>query len=103
MVTAARVPSPLIGDATRSLVYGALRVRDGQALTQTASARTTAGYLALLKALDQVYPEGDLYVVADHLASHRSGPIRDWLTDHPRIQHAFIPVGAAWLNLIAGW
>jgi hypothetical protein len=37
------------------------------------------------------------------LASHLSGPIRDWLADHPRIQHAFIPVGAAWLNLIEGW
>ncbi len=31
------------------------------------------------------------------------GPIRDWLADHPRLHQAFIPVGAAWLNLIAGW
>jgi len=35
--------------------------------------------------------------------SCESGPIRDWLATHPRIQHAFIPVGAAWLNLIEGW
>jgi hypothetical protein len=81
-------------------VYGALCVRDGQVLTQTAPARNTAGYLELLYALDQAYPHGDLYLVADNLASHSSGPIRDWLADHPRIQHAFIPVGAAWLNLI---
>lgn len=78
-------------------------MRDGQALTQTASSRNTVGYLALLQALDQTYPQGDLYVVADNLASHSSGPIRDWLAAHPRIQHAFIPVGAAWLNLIEGW
>jgi hypothetical protein len=84
-------------------VYGALRVRDGQALTQTAAARNTAGYLALLTTLDRAYPQGDLYLVADNLASHSSGPVRDWLAAHPRIQHAFIPVGAAWLNLIAGW
>ncbi len=84
-------------------VYGALCVRDGQALTQTAPSRNTAGYLELLHALDQAYPHGDLYLVADNLASHSSGPIRDWLADHPRIQHAFIPVGAAWLNLIEGW
>ena len=57
----------------------------------------------MLQALDQTYPQGDLYVVADNLASHSSGPIRDWLAAHPRIQHAFIPVGAAWLNLIEGW
>jgi hypothetical protein len=42
-------------------------------------------------------------VVADNLASHNRGPIWDWLADHPRIQHAFIAVGAAWLNLIEGW
>ena len=58
---------------------------------------------ALLTALDHAYPHDDLYLVADNLASHLSGPIRDWLTDHPRLQHAFIPVGAAWLNLIEGW
>jgi len=67
-------------------VYGALSVRNGQALTQTALSRNTAGYLDLLKALDQAYLEGDLYLVA-----------------HNRIQHAFIPVGEAWLHLIAGW
>jgi hypothetical protein len=84
-------------------VYGALCVRDGQALTQTASARNTAGYLELLQTLDQTSPPGDLYLVADNLASQSSGPIRDWLVAPPRIQHAFIPVGAAWLNLIEGW
>jgi DDE superfamily endonuclease len=84
-------------------VYGALSVRNGQALTQTAPSRNTAGYLELLRTLDQTYPQGDLYLVADNLASHSSGPIRDWLATHPRIQQAFIPVGAAWLNLIEGW
>jgi hypothetical protein len=31
--------------------------------------------------------------------------VPEWLEAHPRIQHAFIPVGAAWLNLIEieGW
>jgi hypothetical protein len=84
-------------------VYGALRVRDGQVLTQTAPARNTAGYLALLNTRDRSYPQGDLYLIADTLSSHTSGRIRDWLAEHPRFQHAFIPSGAAWLNRIAGW
>ena len=37
-------------------VYGALRVHDGQVLTQTAPARNTTGYLALLAAADQAQP-----------------------------------------------
>jgi hypothetical protein len=51
-------------------VYGALCVRDGQVVTQTAPSRNTAGYLALLHTLDQTSPLGDLYLVADNLASH---------------------------------
>jgi hypothetical protein len=72
-------------------------------LTQTAPSRNTAGYLALLHALDQAHPRGALYLIADNLASHLSAPIREWLANHPRIQHAFIPAGTAWLNLIEGW
>jgi DDE superfamily endonuclease len=98
-----KVPLDYARGPDKVWVYGARSVRDGQALTQTAPARNTAGYLELLRTLDQTYPQGNLYLVADNLASHRSGPIRDWLAAHPRIQHAFIPVGAAWLNLIEGW
>lgn len=83
----------------KTWVYGALCVRNGQALTQTAPSCNTAGYLELLKALDQNYPQGNLSLLADNLASHGSGPIQDWLAAHPRVQQAFIPVGAAWLNL----
>ena len=83
-------------------------MHDGQVLTQTAPSRNTTGYLELLylellQTLDRTYPTGDLYLVADNLASHTSGPIREWLEAHPRLRHAFIPVGAAWLNLIEGW
>ena len=96
-----RIKAPL--DDERGLdkvwVDGALGEREGQALTQTAPARTTAGDLALRHPLDQALPQGDLYLVTDKLSSHTSGPIRDWLSAHPRIQQAFIPVGAAWLNL----
>jgi DDE superfamily endonuclease len=84
-------------------VYGALCVQTGQVLTQTAPARNTTGYLALLQTIDHAYPRGDRSRVTDNLSSHLSGPIRDWLADHPRIAQAFIPVGAAWLNLIEGW
>jgi hypothetical protein len=55
-------------------VYGALSVRDGHALTQTALARNTTGYLAFLQTLDRTYSTGDLYLIADNLASHTSGP-----------------------------
>jgi hypothetical protein len=29
--------------------------------------------------------------------------VREWLEKHPKIEHAFIPKAAAWLNLIEAW
>jgi hypothetical protein len=42
-------------------------------------------------------------VIADKLSSHDSLATRIWLAEHPRIRHAFIPVGACWLNLAEAW
>jgi hypothetical protein len=84
-------------------VYGALRVRDGEGVTLTSRSRNTAGYRQLLEAVAAANPEGDLYVITDNLASHKSAPILEWLAAHPRITQVFIPVGACWLNLQEAW
>ena len=84
-------------------VYGALRERDGQALTLTTRSRNTAGYLRLLDAVDAANPAGELYLITDNLSSHKSPPIVAWLAAHPRARQVFIPVGACWLNLQEAW
>jgi hypothetical protein len=84
-------------------VYGALRVRDGHALTRAHPARNTAGYLDLLATIDRANPDGDLYVIQDNLSSHTSAPIQAWLADHPRVHPVPLPTGACWLNLQEGW
>jgi hypothetical protein len=84
-------------------VYGALRVRDGQALTRTGASRNTAGYRDLLEAIAAANPDGELYVIGDNLSSHKSPPIQDWLAMHPRVHSVFIPKGASWLNLQEPW
>jgi transposase InsO family protein len=46
---------------------------------------------------------GDLSLIMDTLSSHTSGPIREWLTAHPRVEQVPLPTGACWLNLQEGW
>jgi hypothetical protein len=87
----------------KTWVYGALRVRDGCALTRTGPSRNTLGYLDLLGRIDCANPLGDLYVIQDNLSSHTSGPIQSWLAEHPRVHPVPIPVGASWLNLQEAW
>jgi DDE superfamily endonuclease len=84
-------------------VYGALRVRDGHELTFTAPSRNTVGDLKLLQLLDAAHPQGELNLVSDNLSSHTSGPIQQWLAQHPRAHPVPIPTGACWLNLQEGW
>ncbi len=84
-------------------VYGALRVRDGHALTLSASRRDTTGYLRLLDAVDQANPTGELYLIADNLASHKSIGVQFWFAQHPRVHALYTPTSAAWLNLIEPW
>jgi len=84
-------------------VYGALRVRDGQAITLTTRSRNTADYLQLLEAIAAANPTGDLYLISDNLSSHTSPPIQEWLAANPRVRHIFIPTGACWLNLQEAW
>lgn len=84
-------------------VSGALRPRDGHALTRPGRARNTAGYRALLDAVAADNPTGTLYLITDTRSSHTSPPIAAWLAAHPRVQQVFLPVGACWLNLQEGW
>src|ERR687884_1021289 len=69
----------------------------------TAPSRNSVGYQRLLAAVETVNPAGTSMVITDNLSSHTSLSTRTWLADHPRIQHAFIPKGACWLNLQEGW
>ena len=87
----------------KTWVYGALRPGDGQQVTMTAPSRNSIGYQRLLAAVEAANPAGTIVVITDNLSSHTSASTRTWLADHPRIQHAFIPKGACWLNLQEGW
>jgi hypothetical protein len=87
----------------KTWVYGALRVSDGTTVTLTAPSRNSAGYQRLLTAVQTANPAGNIMVITDNLSSHTSASTRTWLAGHPRIQHAFIPKRACWLNLQEGW
>jgi hypothetical protein len=52
----------IAGVRKKRWVYGALRVRDGQALTLSGPSRNTKGYLRLLQAVEKANPTGDLYL-----------------------------------------
>ena len=88
-----RIKAPLEYDrgTEKVCVYGALRVRDGKALTLSAPSGNTKEYLRLLEAVAHSNPTGELYLITDNLWSHNSTSIREWLENHPRVEQVFIP------------
>jgi transposase len=84
-------------------VYGGLRICDGTEVTFCTSSRNTGGWLQLLQHIARTNRRGRVYVIADNLSSHTSGPIRVWLAHHRRIRQVFIPKAACWLNMAEGW
>ncbi|MBB5123230.1 transposase [Streptomyces eurocidicus] len=87
----------------KTWVCGGLRPADGQEITMPAAFRNSVNYQKFLQLLEDANLTGDIVVVTDNLSSHNSKATREWLEDHPRIHHVFIPVGACWLNLQEGW
>lgn len=87
----------------KAWVFGALRIEDGKSLSFTSRSRSSEGYIKLLQKIERAIPKGLIYLIADNLRTHKSALVNEWLEEHPRIEHAFIPKGAAWLNLIEVW
>jgi len=87
----------------KAWIYGALTPKDGQEFTMSARSRNSDNYCQFLAQIEQAHPAGTLFIITDNLSSHTSLKTRTWLACHPRIQHVFIPKGAAWLNLQEGW
>ncbi len=69
----------------------------------TAASRSSTHYQRFLQRVEGANPAGQIRIVTDNLSSHHSKATREWLADHPRISHAFLPVGGCWLNLAEGW
>jgi hypothetical protein len=57
----------------------------------------------LLEKIERSIRQGAIFLIADKLTTHKRAMVRQWLEEHPRIDHAFIPKGAACLNLIEAW
>lgn len=87
----------------KAWIYGALAPSTGQTITMSAHSRNSETYCEFLALLEDAYPSGKLYLIADNLSTHLSRKTRTWLAEHPRIHQVFIPSGAAWLNLIEAW
>ncbi len=83
-------------------IFGAFEPRTGQALTYADPGRGAVHFLAFL---DQLVARwlGDVILILDNLASHKTVDVLLWALAHPQVRFLFQPTYAPWLNLIEPW
>jgi len=86
-------------------VFGASRPATGEALTGTATRRTTASFVAFLEeAARWIDPAVErVYAIRDNLSAHRAADGLPFALAHPRWGFVFQPTYAAYRNLIEPW
>ena len=74
-------------DGTLSL-YAAFNTKTGEVLGKTAARHTSAEFVAFLTDIVIDQPRGkEIHVIVDNLSAHKSGPVKDFLAAHHRVQH----------------
>jgi transposase len=93
------------GRRGKGYVFGAFQPTTGEALTATATRRTTANFVAFLEqAEDWIDPTAQrVYAILDNLSAHRATDVLLFALAHPRWEFVFQPKYAAYLNLIEPW
>jgi hypothetical protein len=70
-------------------LFAALNVLDGQVIANASSATRHAEWLKFLRKIDRETPKDKtLHLIADNYATHKHPVVQEWLSKHPRIQHA---------------
>lgn len=95
--------TPDYGRRAKTWVFGAFEPATGQALTCCAPGRGACHFLALLNQIVERWSQGEVILILDNLASHKTLDVRLWALAHPRVRFLFQPTYAPWLNLIEPW
>jgi hypothetical protein len=93
------------GRRGKGYVFGAFQPATGEALTWTATRRTTPNFVAVLEQAESwIDPAVErVYAILDNLSAHRATDVLLFALAHPRWEFVFQPKYAAYLNLIEPW
>ena len=84
-------------------LFAALEIATGKVTGAVKPRHRHQEFLAFLKQVDRAHPQGELHLVMDNYATHKTESVRDWLTANPRIHVHFTPTSGSWLNLVEVW
>ncbi|MBW6455889.1 MAG: IS630 family transposase [Trueperaceae bacterium] len=84
-------------------LFAALDVATGRVTHEMRERHTGADFLAFLKRIARAYPKGEVHLILDNVASHKTPAVQAWLSRHKRFVFHFTPTSASWMNQIETW
>ena len=93
------------GRRGKGSIVGALQATTGEVLTEPYLGRTITNFVDFLAKVDCWIPAeyARVYVILDHVSTHRAADVLLFSLAHPRWEFVFQPRYAAYLNLIEPW
>jgi transposase len=85
-------------------LYAAFNTKTGEVLGKTAARHTSGEFVAFLTDIVINQPRGkEIHMVADKLSAHKSAPVKEFLTAHPKVHMHFTLTYSSWLNQVELW
>lgn len=101
------IPARQTHDSMRhgqTTLFAALSLLEGRVIGQCLPRHRSQQFASFLGRMDHQTPaELDLHLIVDNSGTHKSPPVKRWLTKHPRFHLYFTPTSSPWLNLIERW
>lgn len=84
-------------------LLAALAVHQGEITGKCVDSANSQEFLKFLKRLYRQYPDKELHIIADNLATHKQADVTAWVAKTKRVHMYFTPTYASWLNQIEIW
>ena len=84
-------------------LFAALEIATGKVTAACKPRHRRQEFGAFLRQVARAYPAGELHLVMDNYAAHKTPEIKAWLRANPRVTVHFTPTHASWMNLVEVW
>jgi transposase len=85
-------------------LFAALNPKTGSIIGQTAPRHTSKQLIEFLEqAVATCRPDQEIHIILDNLQVHKTGLVKDFLVDHPKLQLHFTPTYFSWLDQVEIW
>jgi len=85
-------------------LFAALSMLDGKVIGECMERHRSEDFIRFLRRIDrEASHDLELHLIVDNSSTHKSPPVKRWLSRHKRFHFHFTPTSSSWLNMVERW